>query len=231
MEVNDLKNTWKSSFDKLNKQHLSAKEIEARLAIKDKSGSLISKIKRNLIYEIIASIVVIALVTVYLGPEIQTSKEWLVLGVLFLSVALLLLNAYHKYYKLKKIRVYDHQLNEAIQMMVEIAEKYIRFNTGKIMKYLILPGGLILGLMVGIIIGGEDFDLYSKLNSLEQLEIIFIIGWLLLIYGLSIPFSIWFNKKLYGRHVSELKQCLNELNQIEEENGTNAAEPGHKIEL
>ena len=217
MDINDLKQTWKDSFNEQGRKSLSPEEIKEKLAIKSRSGTLISKIKRNLMIEIIIATLIMIALMLYISPDISGRNEWLTLALFMVFFVALLLNVYIKYHQLNKIQIYDDKLSPAIQKMIEISEKYIRFNTGKVGKYIILPLGILFGLSMGFIVGAGTENLLEKLQQISSVRLALVVLWILFVYGISIPLTIWFNRKFYGQYVKELKENLEELMRIEEE--------------
>ena len=216
MEVNDLKNLWRDSFsDKESK--LSPEEINERLKLKSKSNFLMRKVKRSFQFELIFGAFFTILGLFKLIPETNTMKEVLYLGLFVLVMIVLFGFVFMKYRKFNGIKILQDQLRPALEQWIKILEKYVKFNTSKFTKFILLPAAMILGFSLGLSIGADDLSMAEIFDKLGTQKIIFVVIVGSGMYLLMLPIAKWGNKKLYGSHLNELKQCLKDLEELEEE--------------
>ncbi len=71
---------------------------------------------------------------------------------------------------------------------------------------------------MGIFAVSGDKSVIEIISSLENRSIIKMIIVFVVMSGIMIPLTQYMNKKMYKRHLDELKQCLREFEEAETEN-------------
>jgi hypothetical protein len=203
MELEDLKSIWKSSapvFEPKNEQEIA-------MMLKGRSISIINKLKRNVWFELIFTIVVSVVLLIYALSLQQGAMKWT-------SISLLLMCLASTIYYVKKLSVLNRvqgineNLHQTISFLVTSLTGYLKFYKS---SYTVLyPIYFLLGLSFSVLERGTDnfIELLSK--PITIIYLLFMAGVFFLI---SSWFARWFLKKLYGDHLEKLKGILNELNQ------------------
>lgn len=216
MDFNDIKNTWNNSFK--DEQLLGKEEIETKLIIKSTSNIALNKVKKNYLFELIFSGLLSVSIIIWLYFNIHYSGKYFVILFALLFFGSLVSFALYNYRKVKNIVISTDQLKHALEDTIKNIERYVNFNKSNFTKYILFPFSILFGMFLGLQMGsGENsfIDIVSSLSNsfLLKLLIIFIAFSIIMI-----PISQYLNKKMYKRHLDELKQCLKEFESIEEEN-------------
>jgi len=215
MEVNDIKNIWKDSFSEMEAK-LGPKEIEAKLKIKSKTKSLMTKVKRSFQFELIFSSFIVVFAFIYIWPDINTNNQIFALAFVALFYLIIMLFVWNKYRKLKSITIVQDQLKPAMIRWIKILEKYVKFNKSRFTRYILLPFSIILGAALGMVLSAESEKVFEKLSQMDNWKMIVTVLLFFALYFLILPLSQYLNKKLYGQHLDEMKQCLKDLEEIDE---------------
>ena len=216
MDFNDIKNTWKNSFK--DEQLLGKKEIEAKLKINSNSNIALNKVKRNYLFELILSGLLSIFVIIWLYLNVHSSGKYFIILITFLFFGALFSFALYNYRKVKNIVISTDQLKLALKDTIRNIERYVNFNKSNFTKFILLPFAILFGMFLGLQMGSEETGFIETLSSLSnssliKMLIVFVVGSIIMI-----PISQYLNKKMYKRHLDELKQCLKEFESIEEEN-------------
>jgi hypothetical protein len=203
MELEDLKSIWKSSepvFQPKNEQEIA-------MMLKGRSISIINKLKRNVWFELVFTIVVSVALLIYALSLEKGAMKWT-------SISLLLMCLASTIYYIKKLSVLNRvqgineNLRDTISFLITNLNGYLKFYKN---SYTVLyPVYFLLGLLFSVLERGTDNigDFLSEPSTIIYL--LFMAGVFFLI---SFWFARWFLKKLYGNHLEKLKNILNELNQ------------------
>lgn len=215
MDFNDIKNIWKNSFK--DEQLLGKKEIEAKLKINSNSNIALNKVKRNYLFELILSGLLSIFVIIWLYLNVHSSGKYFIILIAFLFFGALFSFALYNYRKVRNIVISTDQLKPAIKDTIRNIERYVNFNKSNFTKYILLPFAILFGMFLGLQMGSGEISFIETLfslsnSSLIKMLIVFVVGSIIMI-----PISQYLNKKMYKRHLDELKQCLKEFEEIEEE--------------
>ncbi|MFO7843395.1 MAG: hypothetical protein R6V16_06250 [Bacteroidales bacterium] len=213
MDFNDIKNTWKKSFN--NDKTLDKSDIELILRIKTESNTALKKVKRNYKVElIICSITSILVIAWFLG---FTSGKVLLLitGLNILFFSFLILFCWNNYRKIKNRVISTDKLKPALIKTIKDIERYVNFNKSNFTRYILLPFSAIYGMSIGFLSRIDDLSWNEVLTHLNNKVFISSIITLFVVCIIFIPFSQYLNKKMYKQHLDELKRCLNEFNEFE----------------
>jgi hypothetical protein len=207
MELDDMKNIWLGESAEAAGAHKIAAMLDKQ------SHNPIERMKRNLRMELLIMIVSLGAVAVYYF--IAFGSEYSIIG--WAYVLLLVLFAYYFFRKnklLKEMQCSSCRVKSNLELQLRMLERYVRF-------YLVSGTAIvpILFIFLGIV-------LYYKKPTLINKTILypsatnpvwkFLLAWLfLLIVSSAIMWVLnrGYVNKLYGRHISKLKQLLSQLNE------------------
>lgn len=215
MEFDDIKKAWKNSFKK--EEFLDKKEIDARLNIKSKSNTALNKVKRSYKLEIYGSILLAVFVILWLIKNIPTHNKLLIIGLAFLFFGALISFGLYNYLKIKNKEISTDQLKLALKQTIYDIEKYVNFSRSNFTKFILFPFTVLFGMFLGITISAGNGSVVEMIKMLENSSIIIMVIFFVIASAVMIPISLYLNKKMYKQHLDELKKCLNEFEQIEEE--------------
>lgn len=216
MDFDDIKKTWKNSFK--DNELLDKKDIEARLNIKGKSNTALNKVKRNYKIEVYSSVLLTIFVLFWLYTNIDTNQKYLVMALSLVFFGILIAFAIYNYLKVKNTVISTEQLKPALKQTINDIERYVKFNKSNFTKYILFPFTILFGMFLGLSLAAEQERIIDIIYSLENLTIIKLSIAFVVFSVAMIPISQYINKKMYKQHLDELKNCLKEFEQIEEEN-------------
>ncbi|MFN5135223.1 MAG: hypothetical protein ACK5DG_07890 [Chitinophagaceae bacterium] len=206
MELENLKTIWKDVG--ITVQGTSAEELEQLLSKKSKSP--IAKLKRNLLWELIAVAVLYGITIIY---YLSANKP----GMLYMVTMLLVVGALYGWYYISKRKLLNSMecvtcevksnLSTQLTTLEKLVKLYLWVGT------LLVPFLLILSFLVGLFFS-DNGELLAKLGN--EIIIILVI-WALISFVLTIPvyfLNKWYINLLYGRHVKKLRQIVNEMNEL-----------------
>ena len=202
MELEDLKSIWKSSepvFQPKNEQEI------ARM-LKGRSISIVNKLKRNVWFELVFTIVVSVGLLIYALSLPKGAMKWT-------SISLLLMCIASTVFYVKKLSILNHvqgineNLHDTISFLIKNLTTYLRFYKN---SYTVLyPIYFLLGLVFSFMEKGTDVVEFLS----QPATIIYLLFMGGLFFLISFWFARWFLKKLYGDHLEKLKNIMHELNQ------------------
>ena len=206
MELESLKTIWKDVS--INTAATSAEDLEQMLSKKSKSP--IAKLKRNLMWEMIAVAVLYGFTIIY---YLSANKP----GMLYMVTMLLVVGALYGWYYISKRKLLNSMecvtcevksnLSTQLTTLEKLVKLYLWAGT------LLVPLLLVLSFLVGLFFM-DNGVLLAKLGS--KIIIVFVV-WALISFLLTIPvyfLNKWYVNLLYGRHVKKLRQIVNEMNEL-----------------
>jgi hypothetical protein len=199
-ELDDLKSIWRQqgSFEAKN-------EAEIGAMTKGRSNMLIHKLKQNVWFELLLTVVCIVVLGAYSLTLQAGAIMWTILSLLVLLFA-------YSFYYIKKIMLlnqYDsstENLKDNLSHLLVRLDAYMKFYKR---SYAVLyPVFFALGLLFGAIETGFDHFVHKFDNPVYAvlfivLSIVFMVG----VYTIT----NWYLMKLYGNHIEKLKSLLAEL--------------------
>ena len=202
MELDDLKSIWK-------KQAVHPVKDEAQIAamLKGSSKSIVSKLKRNVWFELSFTLVAgIALLLYALTLPTGPLKH--------ISISILIIFIAYSIYYVKKLTLLN-QFNSAsdnvrsnLEKLISTLSNYLRYYKR---SYTILyPVYFCIGVIFGGMERGGDF--FRSLLT-EPRALLLLIGFALAFFFCSTWLVNWLLRKLYGNHVEKLKQLLNDIHE------------------
>ncbi len=199
-ELDDLKSIWKQQ-----KSFEPKGEAELARMTKGSSNTLVSKLKRNVWFELIFTLACLTGLGLYSLSLQAGALMWTILSLLVLLFA-------YSFYYIKKIMLLnqfnpaDENIKDNLSHLVERLDVYMKFYKR---SYAILyPVFFALGILFGALESGFDRFIHKFENLLYTIS--FIILSLVFMVGVY-TLTNWYLKKLYGNHIDKLKSLLAEL--------------------
>lgn len=200
MELDDLKNIWQKGDLFKPRQ-----EEEFASMLKGKSHSIIARLKRNIWFELIFTIVGSMILLYYAFSIPSPALRW---GFIFVLLSFLLYIVYYvkKINLLNRFEGSEGNIRTNLENLIRDLDAFLRFYYRS--YTLLYPGYLILIIIVAI----ADRGMEQFIDSMADWR---ILGLLLFLVLLSIALSLWISKwflgKLYGRHLQKLRTLLRDL--------------------
>lgn len=224
MKLNELKKTWDQLS--VNKEW---DEDQIREMLRHRTGNVIERIERNVrIGFILLFILIVCFILddyVY-SPKLLASMDaeivipiWLWLLSLFSNVFIVVTFIYFviKYYRVKKSCDISCNLRETLVKIIGILNIYKRlFYMALFFFSFSLSVAFLYGMYTGIAIGVErEGMLFSDLPAGRWiLAVVTGLSILILLVGGIYMLMRWGFRRLYGNYLMQLKQTLQELNEI-----------------
>lgn len=201
MELDELKSIWKNSEPAFQPKG----ENEIATMLKGKSISIIDKLKRNVWFELIFTMVASIALLFYALTLPAGAAKWL-------STSFILMCLTYTFVYVKKI-IYLNRFNPAnenirgnLESLVETVTSYLNFYKR---SYAILyPVYFCLALLFAGIERGAEAFFENMLKPKTILLLTLMAG---LLFFLSTKAANWYLTKLYGNHLEKLKSLLNDI--------------------
>jgi len=201
MELEELKSIWKNSEPVF--QPKDEKEIATML--KGRSISIIDKLKRNVWFELILTIVVSVALLVYALSLPSGGLKWT-------SISFILMCLGATFYYVKKIIMLNrfNPANENIRgnlvSLIDNLTAYLKFYKR---SYTVLyPVYFCVALLFGAIERGAEAFFENLMRPRTIILLTFLTG---VLFFVSTWFANWYLKKLYGNHLDKLKNLLSDI--------------------
>jgi hypothetical protein len=208
MELDELKNQLKN---KLATDHTGRSDADIAVLLHKKTSSVIAKLKRNLLYEIILGVmVVIAFGIIGISSTYQSFR-------IYFSVFTILCAAFvvFQYYLLRRTTTLSgtalpvkSNLQAIVHIIGEFVKRYFQFSMA------LVPICFVFALLLGYY---EEqpipkVDLIAKGYFSHRWEIFaFAFIYMVALAVAAYYFTKWYLRKLYGKYVDQLKECIREL--------------------
>lgn len=206
MELDNLRAIWKGSVS----LPAATTQVELEEMLSKKSHSPIAKLKRNLLRELIAVVIMYASTIFYYLFENKP-------GMIYLAVMLIVLGALYGWFYVAKRRLLNSmecvscEVKSNLSLQLKTLEKYVKLYLW--VGTLLIPVILISSFLIGLYFG-DNGEFLAKMGN--KIFAVFA-AWVLISLVLTIPvyfLNKWYVHKLYGQHVKKLKSILNEMNEI-----------------
>jgi hypothetical protein len=205
MELDELKSIWKKN----NTEFQQKDEAELASMMKGSSKSIVEKLKRNVWFEFLFTLVAGVGLLIYALTLPSGSLKWT-------SVSVLVLLVVYSFYYIKKLLLLNRfnagedNLKENLKKLIDNLTSYLNFYKR---SYTILyPLYFCLGLLFGAVERGAD----------DFFHIIMRPKMILYLTSVAVFFAIcstwltkWYLKKLYGNHLEKLNGVLYDLEEHE----------------
>lgn len=200
-ELEDLKQIWKSH----EQVYEPKKESEIALMLQGKSHSIISKLKRNVWVELIFTIACSIALGVYTVTLEAGALMWTIISLLILFAAYL-------FYYVKKLMLLgrfdasDGNMKNSLEGLYRKLNVYISFYRK---SYAVLyPVYFFLGVFFGALETGLDGFLNRMRDPKTVVLLVALTGAFFVFTFIATNFYL---RKLYGNHLTKLKELLDEL--------------------
>ena len=207
MELENLKTIWKDVGT--DTAATSAEELE--LLLSKKSKSPISKLKRNLFWEMMVVVIMYGGTIIYYLLKNQP-------GMFYLALMMAALGALYGWYYITKRKLLLNMECVTCEVKSNLSTQLVTLE--KLLKLYLWAGTLLVPviLMVSGIIVYFTSPLPKDIPlSKESFFIYFFIALLLISLVFTIPvffLNKWYINLLYGRHVKKLRLIVNEMNEL-----------------
>ena len=201
MELEELKSIWKKSEPAFQPKD----EVEIANMLKGKSISIIEKLKRNVWFELIFTIVVSIALLVYALLLPTGAAKWLSISFILMCLAYTIVYV-KKLILLNRFNTANENIRGNLVSLIDKVSSYLKFYKR---SYTILyPVYFCLGLLfAGIERGAEAFFE----NLARPRTIVLLTATAGVFFFLSTKAANWYLKKLYGNHLEKLKSLLSDI--------------------
>ncbi len=199
MEEFDLNAIWKNS-DKEASDYYHQLEGEVMHMARQRSSSIIQRMKKNALIELIAGI------ALWLGLFYFFAENPLIGYLLGGGILLYLGTGYGVYRMLKKFKsINTKNVKESVAGYLQLFRK--SYQRTKILLYIVMPIGYTLGFMMGFIEAGGDWS-----DMVNPWKLLIILGTSTVVLGVF----IWFITRkymhwMYGQYIEELQEIYDNL--------------------
>lgn len=210
MELHELKSIWKE----ISEEHLPQKQVassEIRKMLKGKTQNAVSKINRSIQLEgglMIAMILAFSLNSLFGSLNLFEKSLSAVIMLMCLGFSALY---WVKYRRINQVEIHTHNLKTSLQQLIGILDSFFTFY--KSISYYLIPFSYLIGFLYGFSLA-SDGDMLETLMRWEVLLLSLLMS--VLVIALYWPVCKWFSKKLYGNYLDELRDCLQELEEVPE---------------
>lgn len=197
MDLDNLKNVWKEQ----ESANIPDSEKDIISMLGKKSQRPIARMKRNLMWELVAVVVLYVLAISFFVMD-QGGRYWENALLLFLIGIAFLIYYYYKNRLLKQMECVSCEVRSNLEMQVSTLEKFIKFY---------FRAGVAITPIVYYV--SAFIVLYKSaigLNAPTNLLFVFL-GTGVVITIASYYFNRWYVNKLYGQHVAKLKELLGQM--------------------
>jgi hypothetical protein len=201
MEIDELKSIWKKESEGFTRKD----EVELANMLKGKSSSIVSRLKRNVWFELVFTFLGGLGLLAYALTLPDGALKWT-------SISILMLFGVYSLYYVKKLRLLhqfdpgkDH-IKANLKTLVGNLKGYLKFYRRS--YALLYPIYIFLGLLFTAIEHGATG--FLNMISRPNVVITLILG-AGLFFLCSTWLTTWYLKKLYGNHLEKLESLLKEL--------------------
>ena len=201
MEIEDLKDIWKKQSEGFKPKA----ETELAAMLKGKSTSIITRLKRNVWFELLLTSLGGVALLAYAFTLPSGSLKWT-------SISIPVLFVIYSFYYLKKLQVLNRfdagsdNLKASLQKLVHSLKGYLRFY--KRSYSFLYPVYFFFGLLFAAVERGADTFFHQVARP--EIFITLVVG-AIGFFVFSSWLTTWYLKKLYGNHLDKLEGLLQEL--------------------
>lgn len=208
MELDELKYQLNQ---KLATDHASRSDADIAALLKKKTSSVIAKLKRSLIVEMILCVLFSAAMF-YLG---FISNHWSIRIYFIVFAVLMFLFTFVLYYLYKRTQqlTSSHQpiktnLQTVVSLLEEFVKRYFQFTMT------MLPVCFVFALILSIMEPASvpEVDKFVLHYFSARWQVLTFLGVYMIVLAIVLYyFTKWYLKKLYGNYLAELRKCAEEL--------------------
>jgi hypothetical protein len=204
MELDQLKSIWqKESSPSKGSEHMLP-------MLSRRSNNPIARMKRNLLFELIAVVLLYGFTIVYYAIAFRgklSEVSWFMIAIAFFFI----IYYYRKNKLLNEMECVSCQVKSNLQRQVNTLEKYVRFYLiagTALIPFTILFFSLILYLKLPIIptsvfFPRKGFPIWETSSAWIAVTFVSTV--------VAFYLNKWYVRKLYGKHVQKLKELLAEM--------------------
>jgi hypothetical protein len=210
MELDELKKQLKF---KLATDHTARSEEDIATILTKKTKSIIAKLKRSLLKEMISCLIII-LIFAYIGLTSRTFSFKFYFSFFSIVSIGFLIPLYYLYKQTTTLSGTAFPVKSNLQTIVTIIENFIKRYFQFTMA--MLPICFIFALLLGYHEKepNPQIDSFAKVLFSSKWQVIsFIVVYLILLSVGIYYFTKWYLKKLYGNYLVQLKDCIRELSE------------------
>lgn len=207
-ELDNLKDAWKTLSDAQRSKQYS--QTELMQLVKRKSNNELLKIRRKLLLEWTMVLVLSVLLVLYIG---WLNPSDALFAVIFLLIILIV--SFVPYLNLIRFKMIHYtnlrsHLTEFIARYDKMVSDYTKIS------FVTIPVGVLGGFAFGYHSHGSRYG-WSDLFEAKKFILLLVLLVLISIGGCYLQKSYF--KWFYGRNLNRIKQCLSELDEVEQESG------------
>jgi hypothetical protein len=203
MELDDFK-TWRKATLEQQAPGLSAAQLKD--AIQRKTISILGKVKRSIVWELVLGIVLVAAGGgVWLRYPSQSTRCFSALmGLLCIFFMVYLTRLYQKIIRFEKA---DQPVKERLRQIIDILQRFTRLYFRFSMS--VLPVAFVAGLATGYADIMHQPLLAQNFHWIKGVAVYVALfaAWSLIAW----LFSKWYIKKLYGNYLNDIRNQLKDL--------------------
>lgn len=208
MELDELK--YQLNL-KLATEHASRTDADIAALLKKKTNSVIGKLKRSLIIEMVLCILFTAAM-IYVCFVTDHWSIRLYFGVFSVLMFLFSFLLYYLYKRTQQLttsfKPIKHNLQTVISLLEEFVKRYFQFSMALLPICFVFS--LILSSMEPISIPEVDKFVLHYFSA--KWQVLTFLGVYMIVLAVTLYyFTKWYLKKLYGNYLAELKNCITEL--------------------
>lgn len=208
MELDELKYQLNQ---KLATDHASRSDADIAALLKRKTNSIIGKLKRSLIIEMILCVLFIAamLYIVFSTSYWSIRLYFGVFSILMFAFAFILYYLYKRTHHLtNSSQPIKANLQSVVSLLEEFVKRYFQFSMALLPICFVFS--LILSSMQPVSI--PEVDKFAQHFFTARWQVLTFFGVYMIVLALVLYFfTKWYLKKLYGNYLTELKKCASEL--------------------
>jgi len=210
MELDELKYQLNQ---RLATDHASRSNADISALLKKKTHSVISKIKRSLIIEMVLCVLFfVAMLYVCFITNYWSIRVYF--GVFTLLTVLMTLVLYYLYRRTDTLSDSDRPIKANLQTLVGLLEEFVKRYFQFTMA--LLPVCFMFSMILSYADPVEipEIEKFSVKVFTARWQVMVFLGVYMIALAISVYyFTKWYLKKLYGNYLNELKQYIAELDQ------------------
>lgn len=210
MELDELKYQLNQ---KLATDHASRSNADLSVLLKKKTHSVISKLKRSLIIEMVLCILFFAAM-LYVCFITNYWSVRLYFGVFTVLTVLMTFVLYYLYRRTSTLSNSDQPIKNNLQMLVGLLEEFVKRYFQFTMA--LLPVCFMFSMILSYADPVEipEIEKFSVKIFTARWQVMLFLGLYMITLAVAVYyFTKWYLKKLYGNYLQELKQYITELDQ------------------
>lgn len=210
MELDELKYQLNQ---KLATDHASRSNADISALLKKKTHSVISKIKRSLIIEMVLCILFFAAM-LYVCFVTDYWSIRLYFGVFTVLIFLMTFVLYYLYRRTHELSNSAQPIKSNLQTLISLLEEFVKRYFQFTMA--LLPVCFMFSMILSYAEPVEipEIEKFSVKVFTARWQVMVFLGVYMIVLAISVYyFTKWYLKKLYGNYLNELKQYIAELDQ------------------